>query len=197
MPAARKLIPPMCLILALMALPAGADKLKVWVDYDHGVDFSVFETFAYAPALAGMRSQDELIDKWIVEGLVERLKEGGLRQVETDADIIVTYQITGQEVAKTNILDLGPVWGTGWAWGSSFAAGWGWAGGMWYAPTAMVTDYAVGGFVVEAYDTSSKLGIWRGAAEYSFYADYDQASVNIEKALRKMSEKWQHLHKGK
>ena len=171
--------------------------MKVFVDYDHEVDFSVFETFAYAPALAGMRSQDELVDKWIVEGIVERLTDGGLRQVETDADLLVTYQVAGQEVAKTNILDLGPVWGTGWAYGSSFAAGWAYAGGMWSTATSMVIDYAVGTFVVEAYDTSTKMGVWRGAAQYSFYDDYDQASINIEKALNQMSKKWDHLHKNK
>lgn len=184
------------LLLSLLAGLAAASE-KVYIDYDHEVDFSKFETFAYAPAKSGMRSQDELIDKWVVEGIVERLEKGRLRQVDTDADIIVTYQVIGQSAARTDILDLGPTWGGGWGYGPNFNAGWAWGGAGWWSSTAMVTDYKVGTFVVEAFDTSTKLAIWRGASEYMFFDDYDKASKAIHKSLSKMSKKWRQLHKGK
>ena len=187
---------PILILLSLVALPVAAGN-KIYVDYDHEVDFSKFETFAYAPAPSGMRSQDELIDKWIVEGIVERLEDGGLRQVETEADFVVTYQVVGEDAARMDIVDLGPTWGTGWGYGPYFTAGWGWAGAGWWTATSMVTDYQVGVFVVEAFDTSTKLAIWRGAAEYMFFDDYDKASKNIDKSLSRISKKWRQLHKGK
>ena len=43
--------------LILTAIPAVAAE-HVYVDYDHDVDFSTFETFMYAPAKKGMLAQD-------------------------------------------------------------------------------------------------------------------------------------------
>lgn len=188
----------MCLVISLAALPANAD--GVWVDYDHDFDFSAVETFAYGPADPGLLSQDKYLDKWIVEGIVGRLEDSGLRQVDADPDIVVTYQVMGNSAARLDVTTVGPyggAWGTGWGFGAAFGAGWGWAGGNWGATSAMITDYRAGTLIIDAFDTSTKMGVWRGVSEQTFHEDYDKASKAIEKSLKKISQKWRHLHKAK
>ena len=191
----------MCIaILALAALPVAA-KDDIFVDYDHDVDFSTFKTFAYGEAKKGMRAQEELTDQRIVEGIVERMIAGGLQQVDADADpdLVVTYQLTSQTGVRKDVTGIAPVasmWGSGWGWGAGFGPGWGYGGGTWFTATSMTSTYAVGSLLVAAFDTSTKLGVWRGTAKLKQGKNPLKTHQKIDKALDKMGERWRHMHKG-
>jgi len=181
--------------LVLMAIPAAAAE-HVYVDYDHDVDFSTFETFMYSPAKKGMLAQDPLVDRFIVDGIVKRLTAGGLKQVDSDADILVTYEVTSQTGQRMNVTGFTFFGADTWGWGSAFGAGWGYGGGGWYVPTTMVTTYKSGTLFVAAFDTSTKIGIWRGSAQILNVRTSEKAFKKVDKSLDKMAEKWHKMHKG-
>jgi hypothetical protein len=185
------------LLLLLLALPASAD--KVYVDYDHDVDFSTFATFTYAPAAKGLLAQEELTDQRIVEGIVEHLVAGGLEQVDeqSEPDLVVTYQLATQTNLRadvTAVVPVGPLWGGGWGWGPAFGPGWGWDGGVWYTASTMVTQHRSGVLLVAAFDTRTKRGIWRGTAEIEQQSTPYKTHQKIDQALDKMAEKWRKMH---
>ena len=185
------------LALALAALPAAAD--KVFVDYDHDVDFSRFETFTYAPVKKGLLAQDEQLDGWIVDGIVEHIVGAGLTRVEAEdePDLVVSYALTTHTEGRwdvTGVTPVGPVWDVGWGWGPGFAPGWGYSGG-WYVPTTMRTTYRFGSLVVAAYDVSTKLGVWRATAEIKEGKTPHKTHQKVDKALDRISEKWREMHR--
>lgn len=188
----------LALATVLTAVPASAD--KIFVDYDHNVDFSRFKTFTYAPAKKGMLAQKEQIDGWIVAGIEERLAAGGLQVVDNDADpdLVVTYSLTTQTGERWDVTGLTPVattWGGSWGWGPGFGAGWGYDGGVWYVPTTMSSSYVLGTLIIVAYDTETKLGVWRGSAEISPGKNPHKTHEKIDASLDKIAEKWHHMHK--
>lgn len=193
----KKRVPLLAFALALIALPAAAD--KVYVDYDHEVDFAVFETFTYAPAERGLRIQDDHMDETVVADIVEKLTAAGMTQVESGADIVVTYQVSGHAGSRldvTGVVPVGSMWGSGWGWAPGFGPGWGYSGGTWYTATTMISNYKVGVLVVAGFDTSSKNGIWRGSAELTIDQDQGKTYKKLHHALDKMAEKWHKMHKG-
>lgn len=181
--------------LVLTAVPAAAAE-KVFVDYDHEVDFSTFETFMYSPARKGMLAQDPLVDRFIVDGIVKRLAAGGLNQVDSDADVLVTYEVSSQTGHRVNVTGFTFYGGDAWGWGSAFGAGWGYGGGGWYVPSTMVTTYKSGTLFVAAFDTSTQMGIWRGSGEIVNVRSPEKAFKKVDKSLDKMAEKWHKMHKG-
>ena len=89
-----KRLPALFLVLAMVAVPSIAQ--KVTIDYAHDFDFDPVKTFAYiAPTDSGAR--DQLSDNRLRSAIIKELKEGGLRQVEADADLYVTYHVTTQD----------------------------------------------------------------------------------------------------
>jgi hypothetical protein len=183
------------LALLVLALPASG-KEHVYVDYDHEVDFSKFKTFMYAPAQKGMLAQDPLVDDFIVKGLIRRLVEGGMKQVETGADLLVTYEISSQTGQRVNVTGFTFYGGSSWGWGSAFDAGYGYGGGGWYVPTTMMTTYKSGTLFVAGFDTSTEMGVWRGAGEIVNVRTPAKAFKKVDKSLDKMVEKWHHMRKG-
>jgi hypothetical protein len=184
------------LTLLVLALPASA-KEHVYVDYDHEVDFSKFKTFMYAPAQKGMLAQDPLVDDFIVKGLIRRLVEGGMKQVETGADLLITYEISSQTGQRVNVTGFTFYGGSSWGWGSAFDAGYGYGGGGWYVPTTMMTTYKSGTLFVAGFDTSTEMGVWRGAGEIVNVRTPAKAFKKVDKSLDKMVEKWHHMREGK
>ncbi len=185
------------LVMALTARPAAAD--KVFVDFDHDVDFAAFETFTYSPVKKGLLAQDEQIDGWIVDGVVERLIAGGLTQVgkEDDPDLVISYAMSTETSGRIDVTAVTPVgvgWGAGWGWGVGYGPGWGYAGGVWYTPTTMRSSYITGTLVIVAYDTETKLGVWSGTAEISPGKNPHKTHQKIDKALDKIGQKWRSLH---
>lgn len=187
-----------CLALTLVALPAAAD--KVFVDYDRTVDFDKFETFTYMSQKPGMLAQNDLMDKRIVEGIVDHLTAAGMKQVDSGGDIVVTYQVTTKttpRVNSTTALPAGGMWGGGgWGYGPGWGPGYGYAGGGWATTSTTVSEYKTGSLVVEAYDPETKEAIWRGSAQQSVPDSPKKAAKKIDNSLDKMSKKWHQMHKG-
>ena len=80
-------------VLAAVLLLSGCSNVNVRSDWDHAVDFSRFETFAFIDDMDS--SINRLIDGRIRRALVEDLTSKGLRQADsTDAaDLAVGFQV--------------------------------------------------------------------------------------------------------
>ena len=183
------------LVLALVALPAAAD--KVWVDYDRSVDFSQFSTFSYKKSALAL--SNDLMDQRIINEIVKRLEASGLQQVESSGDIVVTYQVTGKPPPNPKKSKSNPniqIWGSGggWGYGAGWAGGWGYDQGGWTDTSTVKTSYKKGSLVIEAYDAPTNQAIWRGAAEQAISDNHKKTTKNIEKSFNLISEKWQELH---
>ena len=188
----------LALVFAFIALPASAD--KVFVDYDRDADFSKFETFSYMSQKPGMLAQNDLMDKRIVDSLVDHLTAVGMKQVDSGGDIVVTYQVTTKttpRINSTTALPAGGMWGAGgWGYGAGWGPGYGYAGGGWATTSTTVSEYKSGSLVIEAYDPETKQAIWRGSSQGSVPDSPKKAVKKIDKALDKMSKKWHDMHKG-
>jgi hypothetical protein len=99
----------------LLIATAGAYPPKVTVDYDRTVDFSAFQTYAWA---RGAQAANPLIDRRIIEAIDSRLGATGLQRVDGsgDPDLVVVYYATADTTleANTNNLGLGTVTGPPW-----------------------------------------------------------------------------------
>ena len=86
------------LVLLLAAIPAGA---KIAVDFDPGLDFSKYKTFAYiggVDSLVSKQLNPELIKNRIHASATRELLKKGLREVQPDEnpDIVVRYWANSQ-----------------------------------------------------------------------------------------------------
>ena len=142
------------LFLGLMLyLLAGCSSVTTNYDYDPGVDFSKFKTFAIDnPKIPGDGlSRNPLLRKRVDEAIQNSLEQKGYKMVDKseDADMVVVAHGRSQE--KTQITD----WGTyGW-----YRPWWGPYGGR-----VDVSTYKEGTLVIDIVDMSDKELAWRGLA---------------------------------
>jgi len=112
--------------LVLAAGPALAQ--KVHIDYDQNADFENYKTFAwYRSPDTSVESSNELVHRRIVEIIENQLVAGGLRLVDSNPDLYVTYHTNSKEEMSLNTTHFGYGYPAGWAW-DPYWGGWGGAG---------------------------------------------------------------------
>lgn len=97
------------LVSVAVAMLAACSSVSVTSDWDTGVDFSEFETFAVLQQPEP--SINRLVDQRIRDALVAELTGKGLRQVDTPdkADLAVGYQVATEEQSTYQTVHRG--WG--------------------------------------------------------------------------------------
>jgi hypothetical protein len=165
-------------VFGLVTAPALAQKITI--DYAKEFDFDKVKSFAYKPT-NDTNSQDPLMDGRIKNAIISQMKEGGLTQVEADADLYVTYHIATKDntVYDTTTMGYG---GYGRGWG-------GWGGGMASSTTTAMT-YTEGTLIVDAYDSTDKKMVWRGTGTVTLKQKPEKVTKQIHKIVTKMGEKW-------
>ena len=150
----RKLMIGVCLlaILTMLTTPAQA---KIQVDFDPGVDFAKYKTFAYiggVDKLVMLQLNPDLINNRVHRAVTRELTAKGLREVkpEENPDLVVRYWAntsTQVNVAATgNWGPYGPYIGTYW--------------GYWYN-TVTATTQRQGSLTVDLIDPRKKDLVWR------------------------------------
>ena len=164
------------------AMLAACSGITVTSDWDPGVDFSQFETFAVLEQ--PQPSINRLVDNRIRSAIEGELTAKGLRQVEAPdrADLAIGYQVTTEE--RTT-------------WHTVHDRGWGSAGyhrsrAHWSAPvgtsrTTQVT-FTVGTLVITAFRSDDKELVWEGSASGTVdpAAGPQQSEQRINDAVRKV-----------
>ena len=153
-----KLIIERAVLFIAFAMLAACSGISVTSDWDPGVDFSQFRTFAVLeqaqPAI------NRFVDQRIRTAIVAELTGKGLRRVDTpdQADLAIGYQVTTEERTTFHTVhDRG--------WGS---AGYRRSRAHWSAPvgTSRTTqvNFTVGTLVIAAFQTGDKELVWEGSA---------------------------------
>jgi hypothetical protein len=167
--------------LLLVAAPAFAQKITI--DYDDGFDFDKVKTFAYVET-KDTNANDQLMDGRIKDAIVRELTEGGLQQVDSDADLFITYHMSSKENMVFNTTSFGY---------GGYGAGWHrWGGGM-GSSTTTASTYTEGTLVVDAYEPGDKKMVWRGTGTVTVKSKPEKQTQQINKILTKMGNKWDKI----
>jgi hypothetical protein len=184
----------MLIVLAFAATPALAQKITI--DYAHDFDFEKVKTFQYVDTPES-NAKNQLVDGRIRDAIIRELTDGGLRQVESDPDLFITYHVTSEEntVYNTTATGFGGYGGYYGGWG-----GYGGYGGMGMA-SATTTSYTFteGTLIIDAYEPGEKKMVWRGTGTVTVKENPEKLSKQIDKILRKIGKKWDKIlhNKGK
>lgn len=167
--------------LLLLATPAFAQRITI--DYDHDFDFDKVKTFAYVET-KDTNSEDQLMDGRIKGAIVRELTEGGLRQVDSDADLYITYHLSSRENMVFNTTNFGyGGYGPGW---------YRWGGGI-GSSTTTATTYTEGTLIIDAYEPMEKKLVWRGTGTVTVKAKPEKRAQQINKILAKMGNRWDKI----
>ncbi len=137
-------------VLAL-ALSGCGSGISVQSDWDPGVDFSAFSTFAVFDEATGGGGLDQLTQNRVKVSIANTLQAKGMRQVDDgkNADVAVGWQVTTEERSSLQTVSTG--WG-------NYGSGWnrGWRGstmgvGMTTSQTTE-TRYQVGSLAIAMFD---------------------------------------------
>jgi len=175
-------------VLALVAIPATAQKITI--DYAHDFDFAAVKTFQYVDT-KDSNAQNPLMDDRIKTAIIRELTEGGLRRVESDPDVFVTYHITTAEKTTYTTTNMG-YGGYG-----GYYGGWGgWGSGM-GSSTTTATNYTEGTLLIDAYEPGDKKMVWRGTGTVTVKSKPEKQTEQVNKILAKLGSKWDKILAGK
>ncbi len=149
------------LSLFIVAALSGCSGIKVYTDYDPGLDFSHYDTYAWMPdkteETGDYRVDNDLVQRRVLQALVNQLELAGFREVsEAEADFWIAYRV--DVLDKTQISSSGSyvTYGQG---------GRGRYGGVGYGGGVDSYDYTEGVLVLDFIDPKTEELVWRGTAE--------------------------------
>jgi hypothetical protein len=173
----------------LLATVTGA-VATVSIDYDHDVDFEKYKTFAivFGEEQANLEKTSPLVHQTILGDIKKQLVLHGLQEVKTDPDVTLTYHVSTQDEM---VLDTT---GHGYGFGPGFGPGWGWSGSGWGYGTTQMMSFTEGTIIIDAYDTGTKLAIWRGVMTEGIPDNVKKARKQVSRDINKMFEKWAKQH---
>ena len=174
--------------LCAVVLLAACASTKVHVDFDPEADFSSFETFAFRDTEeTSLAEAAPLVHGRLIRAIEARLEANGLKKVEDDPDVYVTYHTSTREEVQVNTSTYGYGYPDPWSWdpywGRRYSRyGWGGVSGS----TTTVSNYQVGTLVIDLWDAREKSIVWRGAAEGRVKDDPARLSAGIEDVIDRM-----------
>ena len=174
MNALKRFLVPVAVIASFFSIPASGQKVET--DYDHSVNFSQYHTYSWGH----VHATDPLFESRIREAVDRALQAKGWQLVPTGGDATLTaVAVQKNQTEYTTFYDG---LGGGWRWR-------GWGGGMGMATTT-VDKIPVGTLVIDVYDSSSKILIWRGMASDQLSEKPEKDTKKLDKAVDKMFAKF-------
>jgi hypothetical protein len=129
---------------------ASCSSVRVYSDYDKGVEFSQFKSYAFHKNSIDKVEISDLDKKRILRAIDQNLQSRGFTKSD-NPDFWVSIQTKEREQVDVNQANLG--WGWGW--------GWGWNPWMWGGNT-YVSSYTEGTLFIDFIDARKKELIWQG-----------------------------------
>jgi hypothetical protein len=160
-------------VLAIfLAVPAATAQVKT--DYDHGVDFSQFKTWAW---MEGTPAQAPFAQERLEAILETKLVEKGLVKAEDgEPDLFVVTHVSRSTEKQVDVSSLGYGGYYGWR-------GW---GGSWGTTQVNVREIPVGTLVVDLVDATKHELVWRGVASDTIANKPKKNEKRVRKAVSKM-----------
>lgn len=164
-------------VLGVLAAAAYADNVQT--DFDHGVNFSQYQTYSWGQ----VKTTNPFYVDRIKNAVNQRLQAAGWKLVDSGGSVMVfaTDNVHNQQELETTYNGFGGGWGFGWGWG-----GWGWGGPGFENSTQTTVNQPVGRLVIDMFDGSSKKLLWRGMATGDLSNNSDKNSKNLDKDIAKM-----------
>ena len=164
--------------------------LSVTNDWDPGVDFSAFSTFAVLDEATGGSGIDQLIRNRVKASIANTLEGKGMRQVDSadDADAAVGWQFTTEQRSSFQTVSTG--WG-----------GYGYGRGGWYGGTGMgmssstTTErrYDVGSLAIAIFDVKRNEMIFSSTGSKTLSSGNlspEESQKRIDEAVAKILEEF-------
>jgi hypothetical protein len=179
-------------VLAIIAGPALAQKITI--DYARDFDFDSVETFTYIETKDSNMGND-LMDNRVRDEIIREMKEGGLKQVESGADIYITFHVTSEDNTTFHTTGYG-YGGYGPGWGGYGRYGYGRRyGGGYGGATTTATTYTKGTLIVDAYEPGKKELVWRGTGTVTVKEKPAKQEKQLKSILTKMGKQWEKILK--
>jgi hypothetical protein len=181
------------LVLGLVLVAGPAFAQKVYIDYDKEFTAGDIKTFAWADTSeTSVEDANPLLHSRIVNGIEYYLTLGGIREVNDDPDVYVTYHGSSEQEVRFDTDHWGYGYPSAW-YGGGFYGGYPHHGGYGTSTTTMRT-YEKGTLVVDVWDAKSKKLVWRGTALNITVTDNpNKMEKKIDKALKKMVNEWRKI----
>jgi len=170
---------------------------KVHVDYDRNANFDSYKTFKWVEPPEGYTLEDinELLHRRVVGYIGAKLQQGGLEEVDTNPDLLVTYYVSFKEETQLNTVSMGYGYGPGWGWDPYWSGYWGGYYGGPMTSTTYVSTYTKGTLIIDIVDAKAKTLIWRGTLENTVSENPEKAQKKVFKGIDKIVKKYQKMRK--
>jgi hypothetical protein len=152
---------PTTLSIACLLL-ASCSSITAHADFEEGLDFSLYKTYALDPPPAtavGLPSYSEIQGRQVNEAIARHLEAKGYTLAEESAaDLIVSFGVAGQlqqEVRSSGGSHMGGYYASG-------GRHRGWYGSTWYDPNVYSVAYVKGTLIIDAFDRERESLIWHG-----------------------------------
>jgi hypothetical protein len=145
-----------CLLLASCA------GITAQADFEEGLDFSIYQTYAMAPPpvrAVGLPSYSEIRGREVNQSIARHLEaKGYTRADEAVADLIVSFGVAGE--LREEVRSSGGVYMGGAYMGGGRHQRW--YGSTWYDPNIYTVAYVSGTLIVDVFDRSRESLVWHG-----------------------------------
>jgi hypothetical protein len=172
-------------VLLLAACAAG---ISTTADWNPELDFTAFQTYAWAPDGEGNQGIDQLTDNRVRTAIETNLDGKGLREVPLEqADLAVGYQITTQD--QTDYTTTSTGWGGGYG---RYGRGWGGTTMGVSTSTTRATTYTNGTLVIGVFSGETQEVLWHGSGTTKLRENLTPAerTENVNNAVTKILERF-------
>ena len=182
----RSIIMKQAVLFIAFASLAACSGISVTSDWDPGVDFSQFKTFAVLEET--QPSINRLVDQRVRAAIVTELTAKGLRQVDVPdkADLAIGYQVTTEERMSYQTVH------SGWErsshrFRSSHGGNWGRSVGT---STTRQINFTVGTLIIAAFQMDNKELVWEGSGSRTVNpsSSPEQSEQRINDAVKRILE---------
>lgn len=165
--------------ICAMAMLTGCSSMNVFTDYGEGVDFSEFETFHYRDSDTNLSGSSPLAHQRIVAALEREMAASGLKQVDSDPDLFVSYYASSTQQVQFRTTYTGVnSWGRrGRGWGTSMSGS-----------TTTASTFEQGTLVVDVWDARNNQLVWRGEITDTLSSNPDRNTDLINNGIAKAFE---------
>ena len=162
-------------LLALLSGLMLAWAADVSVDWDKSVDFSKYRSYAW---VAGTNAKNPLVHERLLTAINGQLEAKGLTRVDdpAKADMLVLYHASTDYETRLNTTSMNNGWGV--RWGDTGTS------------TTTVSKIPMGQLVVDLVDAGTRKLVWLGSASDSISDKPEKNEQKINKAVKKLFEKF-------
>jgi hypothetical protein len=174
-------------LAAALGIASPALAQKVYIDYDKTVDFTQYKTFQWTDeSEASLKAVNPLMHDRVVTTIRTRLTQrGGLKEVQTNPDLYVTYHASAKEEVVLNTTSMGYGYGPGWYYDPYWAAA---------GSTTTMSTYTRGTLIVDLWDAKTKTMVFRGSATDVLPDKPEKQEKLIDKSVNKIGDKFRGMY---